>query len=249
LHEPAVDDKQNATPNADRYLESRAKFRERARSTFYAAEPESTALLATAHELVSGLTFFLSGRDLSGIPNGLYLGDLIVSFCRSHFIAADLLQNAELVECAVILRKQIELLARIVELQTTDVSSLEGKTPNIRGLQQLVRRLYPEYSSISHSASSTTIQLLGHYLGDDVVRTPLFPEFGRNAYVALNHLGILAAEFFLAVRGLYTGHFAEYFPDPDVETFDRLVSHLRSERLRAAAGELAMGTVERQPDA
>jgi dsDNA-specific endonuclease/ATPase MutS2 len=96
------------------------------------------------------------------IDNGLYLADLMVSFCRSHFIASDLILGGELVEAAVIVRKQMELLARLNELSAgLDIDKLVRRTPNIKHLKTSLNRLYSEYSEISHSASPKVMQILG----------------------------------------------------------------------------------------
>lgn len=99
---------------AEKYLYSRDHFRKLAQHEFLKFNDEANLLVASINELVASLTLFVSGKSFREIDNGLYLADLMVSFCRSHFIASDLLLGGELVEGAVIVRKQIELLAKML---------------------------------------------------------------------------------------------------------------------------------------
>src|SRR5574343_635775 len=98
---------------AEKYIYSRDHFRRLARHNFFAFNKHANLLVTLTNELVASMTFFVSGKSFGEINNGLYLADLMVSFCRSHFIASDLILGGELVEGAVILRKQMELLARV----------------------------------------------------------------------------------------------------------------------------------------
>lgn len=147
---------------AEKYLYSRDHFRKVAQHEFLKFNDEANILVASVNELVASLTLFVSGKSFREIDNGLYLADLMVSFCRSHFIASDLLLGGELVEGAVIVRKQIELLARLNEIANgLDIDRLIRKTPNIKHLKTGLNRLYSDYSEISHSASPKVMELLG----------------------------------------------------------------------------------------
>ena len=57
---------------------------------------------------------------------------LSASFIRSYYLVTDLFMNGDLIEGLVLLRKQIEVLARITELEENTVAKLRGKTPNIK---------------------------------------------------------------------------------------------------------------------
>jgi hypothetical protein len=195
---------------AEKYLSHRAIFRERAKAAFFANNSKAADLLDAMSELVSATTLFLSGKDLSATSQRLYLSDLLVSFCRSHFIAADLVVHTELIEAATLIRKQMELMARVQELsKSMTIEELLRRTPNVRHLASQLRRLYDEYSRIAHSADPETLRLLGTTHSEGRSYTPVYPEFDPNAYVALNHLGWLCVEFDASTTALY----AEWFPD------------------------------------
>jgi len=179
------------------YLEHRAVFRERAATAFEIDHPRGDLILQAAGEIVSARTLFLSDRDLRHIQNGPQIGSLIVSYCRTHFIVADLVRQAELIEVTVLARKQMELLARLHELETAASDSLEGKTPNLRHLVTQVKRLYGDYSSIAHSAKEEPLRLLGSRAREDGEgwTTLLYPESDHNVFAAAHTQGLLALEF------------------------------------------------------
>lgn len=187
----------SATPFADNYLRSRAAFRENASREFAGREPRLTLILDAAGELVSAQTLFLSGRDLRVVDGGPHMGRLIVSYCRTHFIAADLVRQCELIEASVLMRKQMELIARLHELEHQEQTKLEGRTPQVKWLASPVKRIYGELSAIAHSAKEEPLGLLGYLEMNNGVFAPLYPEFDDNAYAAAHNLGLLAAEFYV----------------------------------------------------
>jgi hypothetical protein len=203
----------------EKYLQHREAFRRRAVESFHANDPSIAGFIAATGELVAASTLFLSGKDLSATTQRLYLGDLIVSFCRTHFIVLDLLQNCELVECATLIRKQIEVMARVRELsKPSPIDRLIGKTPNVKHLSDQLRRQYDEYSEIAHSATPAVMRLMGTIKRDGTTHTPVYPEFGSDAYVAMNHVGWLCAEFYSCTTTLYP----EWFPQeaaPELEAY------------------------------
>ena len=174
--------------------------------------------------MVASLTFFHADRDLRGVSNGHYIGDLLVSFCRSHFVATDLLLQGELVENATILRKQMELVSRLKELHAgMNIENLIDRTPNVGHLRTALRRLYGEYSAIAHSSNPRTLQLLGMIEKDGVTYTPLYPVFDDNMYVALNHLAIVVLEFAVWTMEFYRRELTPYDPAYDLTVFRTLV--------------------------
>ena len=210
------------TSKAKKYLYSRDHFRKLAQHDFLKFNDEANLLVASVNELVASLTLFVSGKNLAEIGNGLYLGDLMVSFCRSHFIAVDLLLGGELVEGAVIVRKQIELLARLNEISSgLDIARLIRKTPNIKHLKTGLYRLYSEYSEISHSASPKVMELLGRKDYENGVFTPLYPEFQENSYVSMQHLVISALEYYVWCVNFFNDNFEGYDSTIDTIIFQK----------------------------
>lgn len=210
--------------NVEKYLHSRAHFRSMAQNDFLKFNPNANDVVAISGELVASLMFFLSGKSLRDIRNGLYIGDLIVSFCRSHFISSDLIISGELVEAAVITRKQMELIARLNEcLGEVDIESLIKRTPNVKHLKSKLKRMYSNYSEIAHSASPKTISILGRRDYESGTFTPLYPIFDDNSYVALQHMTLLVFEFYLSCSLFLNNNFTEYDGTRDTIFFEELV--------------------------
>lgn len=196
---------------AEKYIQSRDHFRKRAQHEFLLYNEHASSLIALTSELVASMTLFVSGKDFRRIDNGLYVADLMVSFCRSHFIASDLIVNGEIIEGAVIVRKQIELIARLNELSSgLSVEKLVKRTPNTKHLKSGLNRLYSEYSEIAHSASPKVMYLLGRKELEAGEFTPLYPEFQENAYVSMQHLVLTALEYYVWCTNFLMDNFAEY---------------------------------------
>jgi hypothetical protein len=210
--------------NTEKYLHSRAHFRKVAQNDFLNFNPNANDLAAISGEIVASITLFLSGKRLLDIRNGLYIGDLIVSFCRSHFISSDLILGGELVEAAVILRKQMELIARLNEcMEDVDIESLIKRNPNVKHLKTKIKRMYSEYSEIAHSASPNTISILGRSENEGGAFTPVYPIFDENSYVALQHMTVLVFEFYLSVSVFSKNNFVEYDGTRDTILFEELI--------------------------
>lgn len=207
---------------AEKYIHSRDHFRKLAQHNFLAFNKHASLLVASINELVASMTLFASGKRFREIDNGLYLADLMVSFCRSHFIASDLILGGELVEAAVIVRKQMELLARLNELSAgLDIDKLVRRTPNIKHLKTGLNRLYSEYSEISHSASPKVMQILGRKDLEEGTFTPVYPEFQENAYVSMQHLVMSALEYYVWCANFLIDNFPEYDATYDSLLFNK----------------------------
>ena len=197
--------------SAEKYLYSRGEFRKLAQHNFLEFNEHSNILIASTNELIASITLFCSGRNFREIDNGLYCVDLMVSFCRSHFIASDLVLGGDLVDGAVIIRKQMELLARLNELKSgIDIERLIRKTPNIKHLQSGLKRQYSEYSEVAHSASPKVMELLGCRSYESGAYTLVYPEFQENAYVSLQHLILTAFEYYVWAANFLSDNFEDF---------------------------------------
>lgn len=212
------------TSNADKYLFSREHFRAIAREKFLTAHKRIPQLYADINELVAHVTLFASGRDMTKIDNGLYIADLMVSFCRSHFIVSDLINQGELIEAATLIRKQMELLSRLNELTNgLGMEKLLNRTPNLKHLQTQLKRLYAAYSEIAHSSNPEILHLLGRKEMGEGYFTPLYPEFSDNVLISFQHLIGTALEFYVWCTDLYDQHFEDHEKAKLEETFIRAI--------------------------
>lgn len=207
---------------AEKYIQTRNHFRKLAQHNFLSFNGHANLLVVLINELVASMTLFVSGKSFREIDNGLYLADLMVSFCRSHFIASELVLGGELVEAAVIVRKQMELLARLNELTGgLDIDKLVRRTPNIKHLKSGLNKLYSEYSEISHSASPKVMQILGRKEFEEGTFTPLYAEFQENSYVSMQHLVITALEYCVWCANFLIDNFPEYDATYDSVLFNK----------------------------
>ncbi|MFQ2329830.1 hypothetical protein ACK32Q_10075 [Aeromonas dhakensis] len=201
----------NFQNKSEEYLFSRKHFRKLAKIKFLAFNEHAGQLITSSHELVANLTLFVSGKNFRDIENGLYVADLMISFCRSHFIAIDLIFAGELVEAALIIRKQMELIARLNQLsEGLDIETIIRKTPNMKHFKGSIKRLYSEYSEISHSASPKVMQLLGRIDMGEGMYTPLYPEFHENGYAAMQHLILVVVEYYRWCATFLAKNFTDY---------------------------------------
>ena len=195
----------------EKYLYSRDVFRKKHQTDFLKLKGDINLLITSTNELVASLTLFFSGKDLRAIENGFYYGDLVVSYCRSHFIISDLLLGGELVEATTLLRKQMELISRLNELSKgVDIENLIRKTPNLKNLKTGLRKLYALYSEITHSASPEIMQILGMEEYEGKMYTVLYPQFQENSYIGLQHQTVCALEFYTWCVNFLVDNFQDY---------------------------------------
>jgi hypothetical protein len=219
-------------PNAQKYLECREAARRRAQHELLAHHPEAAPLVALGNEYVASCMLALSGRDFTKIKHGPYISDLVVSFTRTHFVAQELLGYGELIEAAVLIRKQMELLARLHELVKTDkLHLLVRTTPNVREISLQVRKLYSAYSELAHSSDPIHLQQLGEIERDGKLYTPVYPTYTKHAIVTLRHQALTVVEFHHWSRPYLNDLLSEF----DAEAAEALIGELAREYVNAYA--------------
>jgi hypothetical protein len=198
----------NQLEGVQKYLYSRSVFRQMAEAEFFRRNPATKILLDSVNEYVALVLFSLSDKDLRSIPNCQYIGDLIVSFIRTHFIISDLVVCSELIEASTLLRKQLELLARLNELREgKSAEQLKKRVPNLNALQTKINVQYGAYSEIAHSSHLAPLQMLGSQKNsEDNMQTLVFPEFQEDSYVCLQHIVLSVFEFGLCMNELLNAH-------------------------------------------
>jgi len=207
---------------AQKYEKNREFSRSRARSDFLDFHEKSGPLIAGLNELVATHMYYADGRSLNHIDNGEYYGGLIVSFTRTHFILYDLIICNELIDAAVLFRKQLELMSRLVELGSNiDVSKLLKKTPNPKCLEFDLNKMYSAYSEVSHSATVRNFSLLGFIDAKDGQFASVFPVFDENSYVSFHHLFLLVTQYHYWIAGKYEEWFKDYSRDEDCKLYTK----------------------------
>ncbi|MGP9807283.1 hypothetical protein ACT3TQ_01240 [Halomonas sp. AOP12-C2-37] len=104
------------------------------------------------------------------------------SFIKTHLLLNDLILDGNLVESFVLLRKQLESLARLEELNTHCVRDLEGKTPNIRSaIEGQAGHIYGALSEIAHFSCFQVNGLLSLTPKSDHAEVDVFSRYTENS--------------------------------------------------------------------
>lgn len=148
-----------------------------------------------------------------------YTKSLLASFVRTAFVSIDLIESSELIEATALNRKQIELLARLHELDSKSYESLSGKTPNVKHLLSKVKNLYSIYSESAHSATYAAHSLLGFYEGRERKHSLLFPEFTENTEIIFQNWLSIFFEFTLWALTFKEKNIAGYSRSTDEQSF------------------------------
>lgn len=155
------------------------KSREAARNCYRKIESnEQNVLRITVDGLVAAIGFRLN-EPIAGLSEeASYQIGLSASFIRTYFLVTDMLLNGDLVEALVLLRKQIEVLARILELEEKNIKELRGKTPNVRNiLTNGTGRIYGHLSEVAHFSTPESTELLGVNIDGERCGPSLHPQF------------------------------------------------------------------------
>ena len=90
---------------------------------------------------------------------------LAVSFMRTHICVCEHIFNSENVEAATLMRKQLELIARMREVEVKDLENLYEKVPNVV-FGRPMNVLYGILSKIAHNADMESLDMLGYRMED-----------------------------------------------------------------------------------
>jgi len=160
------------------------------RRAFFEQHPVYQSLDRVGVDSIAALALSIQ-RDATLTTLQFYL---MASFVRSSAVSFDLIAASELTEGVTVLRKQVELVARLTELDTIPPGDLFGKTPNVGVLPLKLRRFYGAYSAAAHSSAPGQLALLGFFRDRVRVHHPIFPEFTENTGLVFQHwMGVLSA--------------------------------------------------------
>jgi hypothetical protein len=111
---------------------------------------------------------------------------IAASYTRTHYLVCDMILDGDLVEASVLIRKQLEAVARLNELDSKPLSKLLKKTPNVSNvLNKSSGKIYGILSEVAHSSSHRIANLLtifedGERCGPST--TPVYSEHSRGAW-------------------------------------------------------------------
>ncbi|QTN31247.1 hypothetical protein HZ994_02510 [Akkermansiaceae bacterium] len=174
------------------------KAKNRHRREFTANEGDDYNI---ARIFVDGLIasiFLKTNKPIQGItPEGEYQILIGASFVRTHALLHDLILDGHIIDSHCLLRKQLEQLARLQELETKSVSQLRGKTPNIKNaISGIAGTIYGAQSKIAHFADTEVgYSLLETHNFDDHSRVSALPSYSENSVFCMNSRLFLAVQF------------------------------------------------------
>ncbi len=182
---------------------------------FFAANEDYARLV----DLICETTFSQALQIENTVTLTKYQHALLASFVRSTVVSVELIIKSELLEAVTILRKQVELLARLYELENKEFSKLSGKTPNLAALRTKIKRLYSPFSEGAHSATYGSMSLLGFYENTTRRAHLFYPEFTENTEIILENWVFVFLEFTIWVLDFKTAHFENYDKAKDEQDF------------------------------
>jgi len=131
-------------------------------------------------------------------PEISYQIGLSSSFIRTHFLATDAFMGGDLVESLVLIRKQLESLARLHELDSKPLQKLAGKVPNIQNvLKGEAGRMYGHLSEVAHFSKPRVAELLHVVEEDELIGPSLMPVFNERCFACLD-MNCFIALYFIA---------------------------------------------------
>lgn len=180
-----------SNPVLDNHLRQIDIWEQASRRAFYSTDAEAHLMSTFVLEALAEFTHQNSGKAWPDQTEaGLYSGGLVVSFIRTHFIVVKCAEQSHLIEGTTLLRKQVELLARLNEIDSSEdtFDKLIKKTPHMRALAPGIKNLYGLYSEIAHSSTPDHFHLMGYGEKDEHKGyTSVYPKFSRNSYVLLSN--------------------------------------------------------------
>lgn len=209
------------SPVLDHHLLNLQLHEERCRAAFYAGAEEVLPLTTFMLEALADFVQRTSGKawPVDG-EEGHYSVGLAVSFIRTQFLVVRCAEQSHLIEGATLLRKQIELLARLNQIDDSSktLERLLRKVPDLRVLKSQVAKLYGSYSEIAHSSVPEHFRLLGSGETEETSGyLSLYPKFSPNSYVFLTHAGHAFLEFWVWLQSYNERHGEPW----DLEEFNR----------------------------
>lgn len=196
--------------------------REKCREEFRRSEREvDNNLRISVDGQIAALVATLSRRFAKVDETISYQIGITASFARTHFIVTDLILNGDLVEAITLIRKQLESLARLHELDSKPLEKLHGRTPNIGILfRNGGGEFYGHLSEVAHFSKPRVAELMRVIQAGERISPSLLPEFTDHSFACLD-MNHFVAIYFL---GWITEKLSEWYLDADYAGERRLFS-------------------------
>jgi len=173
--------------------------REAARKAYLSSETKEVNLLRGDIDMLIALLVTTVNKPIARVDeSGEYQISVSASYIRSHFLINDLIMNGDLQEGAILIRKQIESVARLNELDVKPLDRLLTKTPNLKAcFKNGEGRIYSSLSEAAHFGDSRIAELLT--VSEDPSRgvavVSVYPTYNAHAHTCFQ-MQLVAALYF-----------------------------------------------------
>lgn len=198
--------------NAVEFGANMIRAREATREVYRRGEPGGhNTFRITLDGLIARLALQLANNPIAHPTEKIsYQIGLAVSFVRTHFLINDLIVDGDLIEAFTLIRKNLESLTRLHEIDSSPLLKLLKKTPNVINMfKEGGRQVYTVLSEIAHFGTPRVAELLTIHSEEDGRTGPsLFPAYNvdalpcydRHAYVSI-YFSFWLIQFLKAVYG------------------------------------------------
>ena len=150
----------------------------------------------------------------------LYQLNLAISFVRTHFIINNLILDGDLIEAYTLIRKQLEKLTRLNELDNRPIEKLLNKTPNVINLfGEAGKELYSELSEVAHFGHSRVSEFISFETKDGKKGPSLFPSYKKSAIICYDRSAYVALYFTSWLIDFVEENNSKYNREKDVHMF------------------------------
>lgn len=147
---------------------------------------------------------------------------IAISFIRTHFIIDDMIMDGDLIEACTLIRKNLESVTRLNEIDNGPILKLFKKTPNVANVfKQGGKQLYPQLSEIAHFGTPRISELLSvSSFEDGRVGPSLYPAHNVDALACYDKHAFVSIYFaFWLIQFLKTVYGDKYSHEADEATF------------------------------
>lgn len=167
------------------YVYDLASSRNKAMVAFFKEYPTIPGAFGRMTSFFTNFTQRLNGIEISD-EKLQYKILLSVSFMRTHICACEHIINSENIEGITLLRKQLELIARMREVDIKKLEQIYDTVPNV-SYGKPMNEEYGLMSTIAHSANIESLDMLGFRIEDDIHKQiSVYPIYNENTIYAFD---------------------------------------------------------------
>ena len=127
------------------FLTESLRAREHAKEQYKKNETnDENSIRALIDGLIAKLALKMTAKIEHTTPEISYQLGLSASFIRTHFLISELFMNGDILEAITLIRKQLESVTRMYELDSKPLQKVLKKTPNVQKIfRNSGKKTYP----------------------------------------------------------------------------------------------------------